>query len=1219
MGVVYEAFDRERHVRCALKTLLRTDARALYRFKNEFRALVGINHPNLVSLGELIEADGVWFFTMELVEGMSFLHYVRGEEGAHAASSSGDEATPSADTLQAYAVAQAARRAAEPSFDEDRLRESMRQLTHGLNALHAAGMVHRDIKPSNIRVTTAGRVVLLDFGLVAAQLGSDSTGPHVVGTAAYMAPEQAVATSPGPQADWYSVGVVLYEALTGRVPFTGSGVKVLMDKQRRTPPPPRARIPGIARDLDELCMELLQFDPDQRPSGVRVLEAIGGDVAPPPSNDVTNSGFSSAVPFVGRDDEMATLRQAYRDCRNGQTTIALIHGESGLGKSELVRQFTEDLLAVEDDVVVLAGRCYERETVPYKAFDGIADALSRYMVRLSDHAAAELLPLRPSLLPRLFPVLSRVEAIARAPRDKVRVHDPQELRTRMFNALRELLIRIGQRHTLVLFIDDLQWADVDSLMLLSEIMHPPDAPNMLLVATTRDVADISEPEHPLFGAEIQRPGVRHIRLEQLAPEHARTLASALSPPMSSRHEIIDAIVREAGGHPLYILEMVRHAEENGLPAVGPMRLEDALWSRIVRLPPSSRTLLEVLAVAGAPITREVAAHATRHDPEVFDKAASLLRVVSMARSGGLRKADPIECYHDRVRSAVLAHLDDHERIALHRRIAIGFERVGAARSDPHALVRHLEAAGDPKLAAQHAAEAGARAAEISAFDQAAAFFHKSLALGDHDHDQARAIRLQLGEALANMGRGAEAAGAFLTAAEGADSPTRLRCHHRAAEQMLLSGHIEEGLHATETMLGELDVPLPPTPRRALFSLLWHRLRLRLRGLRWKERDEADVSPHELTRLDAYKAVAHGLSMVDTIRGSDFQARSLLLAVQIGERARVGRALTMEAAIQSSQGGISRARQLLERAVAIAAGREDPYLTAFNTVVEGVISYFEGNFAAAAARCAEGERLYRDQPGTAWERSTARLFRLLALRLMGSIRELRVLYDQYLRDARRRGDRYLETTVRRYCNVVWMADDDPDAAHLNLERASWMPQAGVFHLQHWYELEATAELGLYAGTARYADFSETLGELRRSLLPRIQTVRTLSNWLVGRLALADGDASTRSKRRALARKMARRLVKEPSGYPAVWGWLLEAALTFQDGKVELAAGLLHRAIDLADDRQMALCAAAARRRLGEVIGGDEGRRIAAQADDWFATEGVVNADRLLAVVVPGFER
>jgi hypothetical protein len=1035
----------------------------------------------------------------------------------------------------------------------------------------------------------------------------------VVGTADYMAPEQATAGAPGPEADWYSVGVLLYEALTGRLPFTGSPIKVLMDKQRRTPPPPRTRVSDIPPDLDELCVELLHFDPAARPRGRDILAALGADADARPVNEV-GSNFTDRPPFIGRDDELAQLRAAYDYCRDGGPSIALVHGESGLGKSELVRQFIEDVAAEAPETVILSGRCYERESVPYKAFDGIADALSRYMVRLPDSKAAELLPLRASLLPLLFPVLSRVEEIARAPRDIPVARDPQQQRTRMFSALRELLIRISQRHPLVLFIDDLQWADADSLMLLGEVLHPPDAPNLLLVATTRD-ANVSVPSsHPLLGSEATGVNVRHIRLDNLSPGHARELVEELMPALA-RTGAADAIARESGGHPLFILELIRHTDEHGQHDIGSMRLEDALWSRIERAPPSARALLEVLAVAGAPITREVAAHATRQQHPDLDKAASMLRVMWMARSGGVRKSDFIECYHDRVRSAVLAHLSEHERINLHRRLAIALARVGAARSDPHALVRHLEAAGDHRVAAHHAAEAGARATALLAFDQAAAFFRKSLALGDHEPDDARAIWLQLGEALINSGRGAEAAEAFLSAASGADAPTRMRCHHRAAEQLLLSGHIEQGLEATAALLAELDVPLPPTPRRALVSLLWNRLVLRVRGLGWRERDVADVPPRDLTRLDVYKAVAHGLSMVDTIRGSDFQARSLRLAVRVGEETRVGRALTMEAAIQSSQGNIKRARKLLSKAQTIAESREDPYLRAFNTVVNGVLCYFEGRFADAATACAQGDALYQDQPGTSWERSSARLFRLLSLRLKGNLTELRVLYDQYLRDAHRRGDRYLETTVRLYCNIIWLADDDPDAGRRNLERATWMPPAGVFHLQHWYELEANSELDIYRGEADFRRWEPSLEKLRRSLLPRVITVRTLSRWLVGRLAIADQRQDGRSQRRAIAKRMAQKLIREPSGYPAVWGLLLRAAIT---DNPEHAVRDLGRVVEIADDHRMMLCAAAARVRLGGLIGGDEGAELVDRAQSWFSEQRVADPTRLVNMVTPGFD-
>jgi serine/threonine protein kinase len=287
-GVVYEALDLRWKERVALKTPLHPDEDGLLLFENELRTLAGLEHRNLVALRELVCEDGHWLLIMELVEGNDFLSYVR-HGPTPPAGAPAPHATLDAARLQALRAAETRRappsaapalapsgpRPLAPEPDWGRLRRGLAQLVEGLLALHATGKVHRDVKPSNVLVDSGGRVVLLDFGLAADFARGARNGGAMVGTPAYMAPEQAAMRDAGPAADFYALGVILYEALAGQLPVTGRLAEIVERKQVEEPPPPGTVRP-VPADLDALAQDLLRIDPARRPSGEEILRRLGG-------------------------------------------------------------------------------------------------------------------------------------------------------------------------------------------------------------------------------------------------------------------------------------------------------------------------------------------------------------------------------------------------------------------------------------------------------------------------------------------------------------------------------------------------------------------------------------------------------------------------------------------------------------------------------------------------------------------------------------------------------------------------------------------------------------------------------------------------------------------------------------------------------------------------------------------------------------------------------
>ena len=306
MGVVYEAFDEVNAVPVALKLLPVVSPDMLLRFKREFRAVADVRHPNLVRLGELVSEGSQWFFSMELVQGTDLMSYVRGIEPAARTSLApvlaSDAPTPivmPGEALRRYDPSSGLPVGSPPggNYREERLRPVLAQLARALAALHAAGAVHRDVKPSNVLVTAEGRAVLLDFGLVSA--ASIETTQSGAGTPEYMAPEQVAMQPVSGAADWYAFGVILFELLSGRLPFEGLPHEILYRKQHGRAPRVAALVPGVPANLAALCDRLLEADPELRASGADVLAAlapapVGRAIDPPPPRGRRPSASSAA-------------------------------------------------------------------------------------------------------------------------------------------------------------------------------------------------------------------------------------------------------------------------------------------------------------------------------------------------------------------------------------------------------------------------------------------------------------------------------------------------------------------------------------------------------------------------------------------------------------------------------------------------------------------------------------------------------------------------------------------------------------------------------------------------------------------------------------------------------------------------------------------------------------------------------------------------------------
>jgi eukaryotic-like serine/threonine-protein kinase len=1290
MGMVFTAFDPERNTKVALKTIKHVGGEAIYRFKREFRALADIVHPNLCPLYELLMIDGVWFITMPFVDGVDLVRYARKSAQHHPSATrsmptrnlsndihsswspstvGGESSSTSfgeADSDFDFEIDSPSCRSMSEFCNERVVRDVFAQIARGIGALHQAGRLHRDLKPANVLVDQAGQVFILDFGLVAEgyrspsdevsdHLSLDSNsesqlrlepfsnpertdpdrtevhhgGPRLThsieGTPHYMAPEQAMGLADlSPACDWYAFGVMLFHVLTGSLPFSGPGVMVIELKKWQDAPRPQELAQGIPDDLAELCIGLLQRDPNLRPNVRDILRVLTG------AKETQSQPISAdhRLPFVGRDRLLAALAELTRGVREGRPAIVRMHGRSGAGKSSTIQRFLDSFRSPQD--MVLKGRCYEQESVPYKALDGIMDSLSSTLSQMSPGKRKKYLSSNAAELARVFESLQRIPELATAA-ERLPSSEPGELRRRAMAGLRDLLSRLSDDYLLTLAIDDFQWGDVESASILLDLYCSPAPPKSLLLISYRDEYEsTSECLRKWLHAEAHAAAKTEIVDMPIGPltdtESASLVSELLPADLEHRDAYSAIIVRESAGNPFFVIELALAASQGRklpIQVDGEKQriLDEVLWSRIQELPEEVKRLLEVVAVAGQPTTMDViyeAAGFAIRDPQILTR----LRIERLVRSSGPSLDSELEAYHDRIRETMVAHLPASAKLHHHLALATSLEHKGDA--DAETLAHHFVNAGVPDKAGLYLEMAADKASESLAFDRAAGLYRQALALWPQGSSQECSLRSRLGTALANAGRGEQAAIEFAAAADGTVSDERLELQRKSAYQYCISGHVEKGKSAISELLDSVGLAMPNSTVATIGSLLWHRTRLYWRGLGVTLRPESSVPKKLLQQVDLAWSAAAGMSMFELISGCRLSTVTLRLALAAGEPRRLVRSLCWEAVQRINAGGpeIATGVRMIAMAERIAADLDDPYASTMIPFAQGIGEFMQGNWSRSIQVLDDASTQFaKTCLNVHWELGTARLFVLYSMYWNGDLSEYQRRANALHAAALSCGDFYAELSLGTFdLPFSRLVSDQPAEASQLINTYMDRLQLGRYSLQDMYALMQKTNLNIYSDRPEQAWSLIQKGwkDLQQSMLMLGEHIRMACWELRARTAIACVDYGVvGGQMRKEALRAIGKIEKERLQRFSPLPFLYRAGLAAADRDLDSAVLLLRQGIQQAEQHSLGIYLQPARWQLGQLLQGDEGDHLVASAEAEMQSEGVVNPARFASMLVPGF--
>jgi class 3 adenylate cyclase len=630
----------------------------------------------------------------------------------------------------------------------DRAMRIAAQVCDALAHAHGRGIIHRDLKPGNVWLDADGNAALGDFGLAVAVDRSRMTMQGMmVGTVAYMAPEQALGRTPDARSDLYALGAMLYEMVTGRPPFLGDDAVGVISQHINTPPvDPSWHAPECPKPLEALIVRLLAKSPDDRPPSAqdvaqelrRILDRSTVDTIHPAAPDAaTDLRALNWGMFVGRREEMEGLKQSLEGALSGKGSLAMLVGEPGIGKTRLAEEFA--VYAGLRGAQVLTGHCYEGESsLPYRPF---VEACRQYTRSRPDaELRAQLGPGAPEIATLVSEIRQRFPDIEVAAK-----LDPDAERLRLFESITEFLHNASSAQPLVLHLDDIHWADKPSLLLLQHLAQRTAHDRLLILGAYRDVE--LERTHPLaevLGNLRRLPNYRRVLLRGLPRESVEDLLTMLNPGeegAAGRQALAAALHQETEGNPFFVREVLAHLVETGkivhedgrwvgrvasVSELGiPEGVREVIGRRLSRMSDGCNRMLTLASTMTGGFTWEALKAINGDVPE-----AQLLDLLEEALGAQLiaeRKGEGAGTYdftHALIRQTLYEELSTPRRVLLHRQIGESLEQLYADNTDAHLpeLAHHFYQAapgGDVQKAIDYARRAGDRAMSQFAWEEAA--------------------------------------------------------------------------------------------------------------------------------------------------------------------------------------------------------------------------------------------------------------------------------------------------------------------------------------------------------------------------------------------------------------------------------------------------------------------------------------------------------------------